>query len=25
LEDRDGFAELSERVEIKNDHECWEV
>ncbi len=25
LEDRDGFAELSERVEIKNDHEWWEV
>ncbi len=25
LEDRDGFAELSDRVEIKNDHEWWEV
>ena len=25
LEDRDGFAELSERVETKNDHEWWEV
>ena len=25
LEDRDGFAELSKRVEIKNDHEWWEV
>lgn len=25
LEDRDGFAGLSERVETKNDHEWWEV
>ncbi|MEZ6096879.1 MAG: MBL fold metallo-hydrolase [Pirellulaceae bacterium] len=25
LEDRDGFAALSDRVEIKNDHEWWEV
>jgi ribonuclease J len=25
LEDRDGFAKLSERVEIKNDHQWWEV
>lgn len=25
LEDRDGFAALSERVETKNDHEWWEV
>ncbi|WP_166831561.1 MBL fold metallo-hydrolase [Thalassoroseus pseudoceratinae] len=25
LEDRDGFAELSDRVEIRNDHEWWEV
>lgn len=25
LEDRDGFAELSDRVEVKNDHEWWEV
>jgi len=25
LEDREGFAELSDRVEVKNDHEWWEV
>jgi ribonuclease J len=25
LEDRDGFAELSDRVETKNDHEWWKV
>lgn len=25
LEDRDGFSELSDRVEVKNDHEWWEV
>ncbi|WP_390621629.1 MBL fold metallo-hydrolase RNA specificity domain-containing protein [Roseimaritima sediminicola] len=25
LEDRDGFAELSDRVEVRNDHEWWEV
>ena len=25
LEDRDGFAELSPMVELKNDHEWWEV
>lgn len=25
LEDREGFAELSDRVEIRNDHEWWEV
>jgi ribonuclease J len=25
LEDREGFAALSKRVEIKNDHEWWEV
>lgn len=25
LEDREGFAALSDRVELKNDHEWWEV
>ena len=25
LEDRDGFAELSPNVELRNDHEWWEV
>lgn len=25
LEDRDGFAELSNSVEVKNDHEWWKV
>ena len=25
LEDRDGFAELSDRVETRNDHEWWEI
>jgi ribonuclease J len=25
FEDRNGFAELSERVDFKNDHEWWEV
>lgn len=25
LEDRDGFCELSGRVELRNDHEWWEV
>lgn len=25
LENRNGFSELSDRVEIKNDHEWWEV
>lgn len=25
LEDREGFAKLSDRVEVKNDHEWWEV
>ncbi|TWT62866.1 putative ribonuclease J [Rubinisphaera italica] len=25
LENREGFAELSERVELKNDHEWWEI
>ena len=25
LEDRDGFAELSDRVEVQNDHKCWDI
>jgi len=25
LEDREGFRRLSPNVELKNDHECWEV
>ena len=25
LEDRDGFKALSPKVELKNDHEWWEV